>query len=220
MTTQNAVDIYNVLLDKYGSPSIEPDEIVGHLNMATFEWLNRLSPDNQGGIVNFEFDANVAQNIKPLVFTITENMDSNGLLSNSDINAALVTESSDAAATVFRVMSIGITVSGVTYPVTFLKQNNIWRFNRNYFKRPTTTKSRFTFVSNGLVFYPTNTTGNLIITVIKNPKLLSLTGPVNPELSDYSLYQIIAIALKLGGIEIRDENLIEDVRLAGLQNMQ
>lgn len=219
MTTQQLVDLYNVLLDKYGSPSQNDSEIVGNLNMATYEWLNRIVPDNQGGVVNFEFDSNVVANIKPLIYTITENMDVNGLLAEADIETALQTESSDATAKVFRVMSIGITDSdGVTIPVTYEFQNSLWENENNYFKKSSATNPKYTFLADGLKFYPTNATDDLVITVIKTPKALALTpSPINPELSDYVMYNVVSLALKLGGIQVRDEELLQDTRLAALQ---
>lgn len=220
MTTQNAIDIFSVLQDKYGSPNIDDDDILGHLNMAMFEWLNRLSPDNQGGVVNFEYDTNVIHNIRPLIYTFTGNMDSNGMLLNATINTALQTESSDTSATVFRVMSIGITDSqGNTYPIKYTRQNNIYAYLRNRFKRPSVTNPRVTLLAKGYKFYPTNQTNTITITVIKNPKALALSPLSNPELDDYCMYQVIALALKLGGVETRDDELIVDVRNTGLQIM-
>lgn len=221
MTTQQAIDIYNVLQDKYGSPNQIESEIIGNLNMGMFEWLNRISPDNQGGIINFEFDSNVAQSIAPLVYIITENMDGDGLLTNAAILSALQTESSDPTASVFRVKAIGITDDdGVIRPVRYIRQNNLFSYFRNKFKRPSATRPRFDFIAKGYKFYPVNEVDDLTITVIKNPKLLSLSPVVNPELDDYAMYNIIAIALKLGGIETRDEELIMDVRNTGLQIAQ
>lgn len=221
LTTQNLVDLYNVLLDKYGSPSQIDDEVVGNLNYATYEYLNRLVPDNQGGVVNFEFDSNVVANLQPLIFTITESMDADGLLSEADIESSLQAESSDASAKVFRIMSIGITDSDdVTRPVRYEFQNSLWMHSRNFFKRPSATNPKYTMIADGLKFYPTNQADDLVITVIKTPKVLSLTGPVNPELSDYVLYNIVALALKLGGIQVRDEEVLQDSRLAGLQITQ
>lgn len=222
MTTQFAVDLYNVLLDKYGSPSQEDDEIVGNLNMAINEYLNRVVPDNQGGVVNFEFDANVVRNIKPLIWTITENMDSDGLLAESAIETALQTESSDASAKVFVIMSVGITDSDdVTRPVKYEFQNSLWMHARNVFKRPSVTNPKYTMIADGLKFYPVNETDDITITVIKTPKELALTpSPVNPELSDYVMYNVISIALKLGGVAVRDEELLQDVRLSALQISQ
>lgn len=221
MTTQQLVDIYNVLLDKFGSPSQLDDEIVGNLNMGINEYLNRVVPDNQGGVVNFEFDSNVVRNIKPLIWTITENMDANGLLAESAIETALQTESSDASAKVFVIMSVGITDSDdVTRPVKYEFQNSLWMHTRNVFKRPSATNPKYTMIANGLKFYPVNQTDGITITVIKTPKELSLVGPVNPELSDHVMYNVIAIALKLGGVAVRDEELLQDVRLSALQITQ
>ena len=218
MTIQFAIDLYNVLLDKYGSPSQEDDEIVGNLNMATYEWLNRVVPDNQGGVVNFEFDSNVVSNIKPLIYTITDNMDANGLLSETDIESALQTESSDATAKVFRIMSVGITDSDdVTRPVKYEFQNSLWTNARNYFKRPSATNPKYTMIADGLRFYPVNQTDDLTITMIKTPKALALSPVSNPELSDYVMYNIVSLALKLGGIQVRDEELLQDARLSALQ---
>jgi hypothetical protein len=221
VTTQKAVDILNILIDKYGSPSVDEDERVDMLNMAMFEYLNRLVPDNQGGVVNFEFDSNVIHNIKPLIYTITANMDADGLLEETDIDTALRTESSDATATVLRIMSIGITDDDdITRPVKYVKQNNLWSQARNFFKRPSATNPRYTMMADGLKFYPTNQTDDLTITVLKNPKLLSLSPASNPELADYAFYNVIMIALKLCGIEIRDDQMLQDIRLTALQNSQ
>lgn len=220
MTTQFAIDLYNVLLDKYGSPSQEDDEIIGNLDMASYEYLNRLIPDNQGGIINFEFDSNVVHNLRPLIIPLNFNMDSNGLVSITDINTGL-TGTGDGGARLLRVMSIGITNNeGVTRPVKYVFQNEIWAHERNFFKRPSDTNPKYTLLVDGLHFYPVNVTDELTIVAIKTPKALSLTGPINPEFDDYVMYNIISIALKLGGIQVRDEELLQDARLAALQISQ
>ena len=149
-------------------------------------------------------------------------MDVNGLLSEADIETALQTESSDATAKVFRIMSIGITdASAVTRPVKYEFQNSLWMNARNFFKRPSAPNPKYTMIADGLKFYPTNQTDDLTITVIKTPKALTLTpSPVNPELTDYVMYNVVGIALKLGGIQVREEELLQDVRLSGLQISQ
>jgi hypothetical protein len=173
-------------------------------------------------VVNFEMDSNVVANLKPLIFSITENMDANGLLAESAIETALQAESSDATAKVFRIMSVGITDSDdVTLPVKYEFQNSLWANERNYFKKASATNPKYTFLAEGLKFYPTNQTDDLTITVIKTPRALALSGDgATPELSDYVLYHVCALALKLGGISVRDEGLLQDSRLAGLQITQ
>lgn len=217
LTTQNLVDLYNVLLDKYGSPNQLDSEIIDNLNMATYEYLNRLVPDNQGGVVNFEFDTNVVKNIKPLIYELELNMDSDGLLEETSIETELQSESGDAEAKVFRVMSIGITTGGKQYPVKYVFQNSRYVDERNVFKRPSATNPKYTMLAAGLQFYPTNASDPLVITVIKTPAALSLSPLQNPELDDYSLYAILSLALQLGGIQVRDEALIADIRNTSLQ---
>jgi hypothetical protein len=73
MTQQKAVDIFAILQDKYSSPNLITSEVIDLLNMAlSGEYMNRLFPDNQGGVVNFEMDQNVVVNIQPLLWTITQ----------------------------------------------------------------------------------------------------------------------------------------------------
>jgi hypothetical protein len=106
------------------------------------------------------------------------------------------------------------------YPVQYIKQNNLGAFRKNAFKKPTTTKYYYTLTAGGLQFYPTDQTSELQIVVIKTPRVLSLSPVVNPELDDNALYNILLIALKIGGIAIRDEELQMDIRNTGLANAQ
>ncbi len=215
MLLSKAVSIFNVLQDKTGSPNIIESEIVEHFNMAIGEYLNRAFPDSQGGVVNFEQDANVTANLQPLIFTLGNlNMDANGKVSTAAINAALVAVSS-VGSTYFRIGSVG---SGLL-PIRYVKHNNIWAYRNNTYKTPSTTNNYYSLLGSGLQFYPTNVLLPLSITVIKNPKVLT-TGDLATELefSDYVAYNIISIALKIASIGTRDTELLEDVRLAGLQN--
>jgi hypothetical protein len=220
MTTQTAVDIFAILQDKYGSPDLDPDEVVHLLNMATYEWLNRLVPSNLGGAVNFELDSNTLANIKPLIYSITGTMNGSGVLTNAVITAALVTAGAEATATWYRIGNVGITVSSKTYPAKFVRHNDYLAFVRNYFKRGKATKPIYTIRQDGLKFDPIDAVSSLSLVVVKHPKLLSLVGPVNPELDDQAMYNIIMIALKFAGVSTRDEELIMDIRNTSLQTAQ
>lgn len=221
MTLQQAVDTFAILQDKYASPNFEDDETINLLNIGVNEYLNRLFPDTQGGVVNFEFDSNVTANIQPLIYTLTGiAMNGSGIVTNSVLNAALVSASS-AGATYFRIGSVGLTASGVTVPVKYVKQNNRWSFQKNVFKTPSVTNPRFTLVATGLQFFPVSTTSSLTINVVKKPKVLAEADLASEvEFSDYVMYNIIAIALKMAGVATRDTELIEDVRLTANQIAQ
>lgn len=217
MTTQEFIDYFAILQDKYGSPNLLEDEVVLMGNHAYHEFLNRLFPDTLGGIANVETDINVLSPVQPLIFTITENMDSTGLLANADLNAALATESGDSDATYFRILSIGIDNDGVEYPVRFAKHNNIFAYKRNFFKNPDLSKARFSPIGKGFQFYPIDEAADLTITVVKNPKLMSLSPTVDPELDNYSMYQVLAIALQLAGVSTRDTEILQDMQGISLQ---
>jgi len=210
MTTQQCVDLFNVLIDKYGSPNVIDSEIKDLLDMAAYEYLNRLVPDTQGGIANYEFDSNVVHNIKPLIYTLTLNTTS-GLLADATIEAAL---SGDP---MFRVMSAGITTDGITYPVKYEFQNTLHTNGRNYFKAPSATNPRYTITNEGLKFYPTNDADDITLTVIKTPASFS---DGDPEFSDYVLFNIIAIAVKISGVPLREEEILTDARNSGVQMLQ
>jgi hypothetical protein len=218
MTQQKAVDIFAILQDKYSSPNLITSEVIDLLNMAlSGEYMNRLFPDNQGGVVNFEMDQNVVVNIQPLLWTITTTMNTSGIVTSTAINTALRTATGNSSDVYFRIGSIGMT----GYPVKYVKQNNRWSFERNIFKTPTTTKPRFTFLASGLQFYPTDTTKTLTINVVKKPRLLAVADLATEcEMNDYLMYNVIGIALKLAGIATREEELIADARNSGVQVVQ
>lgn len=209
MLSSTAIEIFSILQDKYGSPNLEESEILHFLNMAQYEKFNRLLPDDMGGQVNFEFDENTSFQVKPFIYTLTGLTTTSGVLSNAVINAALVS-ASEANAEMFRILKISWTSNSKDYPVKYVKNNNINQYERNFFKDPSATNPRYSLTASGLRFYPTSDTLPITLTVIKRPR--TLTNANSPEWDDYSMNQIILIALQLAGVSTRDEELIQDIR--------
>jgi hypothetical protein len=210
MTTAELVSYFSVLQDKYGSPNVISTEIVSFLNHATNEWLNRLMPDSEGGVVNFEEDSNVTAQVRPLIYTISISTDSNGLLTDTAINTALST-AVGSAATIFRPMSIVVGTS----PAKYVKHNNIGAYLKNSYKAPTTSFRLYTDISAGYQFYPQSTT-SLSFTLMKAPRVL-VSGSVDPEFDDYVMYNILSIALSYAGIATRDGELQQLIQSNSLQ---
>lgn len=219
MTTQTAVNIFNILKDEWGAPHVVDSEIVDLLNMATYEWLSRLVPSNLGKVVNYELDQNTLSAIRPLVYSMSLTPPDN-LITDSEITTALQSAGAETGATWFRIMSLAVVNSGITYPVKFRKWNDFRIFHRNFFKKASLSQPTFLLHKNTIEINPFTAGSSVFIAVIKTPRALSLTGPVNPELEDAQMYNIIAIALKLGGVAVRDEELIRDVRNTALQTLQ
>lgn len=210
MLVSKAVEIFEVLLDKYGSPNIIESEILNHFEMATYLYLNRMFPDSQGGIVNFDLDSNVTANIQPLIYVL-EGLTTAppNVLANGTINTALQTASAEPGATYFRIVAIG---SG-NRPVKYVKHNNLWAHLDNSFKAPTTTYPLYTLVSGGIQLYPTTPGTTLTVTVVKTPRAITTTSQAF-EFIDYAVYNIIAIAVKLAGVGLREDDVINEIRVA------
>lgn len=216
MTTLEAITKLDLLLDKYGSPYFTQDEKINFLNMAQLEFLNRLFPDSSGGVVNFEFDNNVAQTIKPLLYNVdlTNSQYSNTVngtsVSTSQLQTALGITVGDGAARVFRIASVGIYVSDVLFtPVKYTKHNDYFKNLNNTFKQPTTAKPVYTETAIGINILP-QTTAIIRVVVVKYPKLL--TAGNSPELGDYEMNQIITIAAQLASVGLRDPELLQQIQ--------
>lgn len=212
MLITDAFETFDILQDKFGAPYFPDDWKVRLFNRAQYTYINKLVPDNQGGRVNVELDSNTASNVKPLIFNLQLNTTS-GLLSNSDILSALVSES-HAGATILRLLSIRSTDGTKYFPVRYAKYNNIWTYFDNSFKKPLAPhKMRWTFQADGYQFYPTSDTTDLLLTVLKAPREVALTpSQVDPEFSDYAVQDIITYMLDEAGVATRDAQLIETVR--------
>jgi hypothetical protein len=210
MSSAELETYFQVLLDKYGSPEVVTSELYGFVNQAMNEYLNRLFPDNQGAVVNFEQDQNVTTNLAPLIYDISVTPAS-GLVTNAAITAALVAAGAPASSQWFRISSVG---TG-EIPVRYLKQNNRWAFAKNYFKRPSATSPRFIITNTGIQILPTTVTGSYTFNVVKLPKVLS--SSVAPELGDYAMWNVLAIALQLAGVSLRDGEIIEDIKNISVQ---
>lgn len=210
LTTQNCIDYCNQLLDKFGSPNAIDAEWLNYLNDATNKYINRLLPDPEDGVANYEQDKNITANLRPLIYNLPALTTTAGILTNATIDAALVTASGDAAASHFRIVTIGATTSG--YPVKYVRHANYFPFFRNYFKKASATEPQYTQDVTGYPVTPVNNTTALYVTVLKKPNILALSPLVNPEFESYVMYKIIIIAVKLAGIAIRDEELERELQ--------
>ncbi len=214
MTTAAVITRCKTIIDKYGSPSIQDSEWVGHLNAAQYEALNRVIPDNEGGTINIEADSNVLENFKVLIYPVTTTPVS-GLISLTTLQTLLQTVSGDPTCDVFRVLNIAQQDDTL---IKFVKHNNLYSYKANAFKRPETGFPSFTIIATGYQIYPSIGT-TVKMTLMKTPKILTNTGE-SLEFTDYMVDQVILFAVKLAAPGIRDEEVLQDIRLTGFQSGQ
>ena len=205
MTTAEAISLFKILQDKYASPHLTDGEILKFLNMAQYERLNRLIPDDMGGVTALEQDQNVLMNIRPFVYNLTGFTITAGFLSNSAVSAALVSKAG-AGSELFRVLNINYDGK----PAKFTRHNNILREETNVFKQGGQNIRKYVVLADGYQFYPSLTSAANSMTVVKKP--FSITLNVNPEWDDYNMNLILMLALQLAGISTRDEEVIMDIR--------
>src|SRR5882672_6268661 len=132
MTTAQVIVRCKTIIDKYGSPTIQDSEWVGHLNNAQYEVLNRVIPDNEGDTFDFERDSNVLENFKPLIYPVST-IPVSGLISVSVLDALIRTASGDNTCELFRVLNIAKSDDTV---IKFVKHNNLYTYKANSFKAP------------------------------------------------------------------------------------
>lgn len=226
MTTAQALVKFDILLDKYGSPYFEESEKLEFLNMSQLEILNRMIPDSLGGVVNFESDYNVYQSIVPLIWDIdvpfasqTSSGDSSLVLRDT-IRTSLRTVTGDTTCQVFRILSIGVLQSSsplVFLPIKYVKRNNINSYTANVFKKPTSANYSYTDGAGVFRIYP-NPNALVRFAVMKTPRIMAADN--SPDWDDYVMNQVILQAVKLAGVPLRDEEIIQDTRLSGFQSAQ
>lgn len=214
MTITEVFDVVDALQDKYGSPYIPPADKVRLFNQAQYRYVNSLIPDNQGGQVNIELDSNTLQNVKSLLFNVDLSTVS-GILTNNSIEAALSAQS-HAGAKVLRILRFRATNDNVSfYKVRFAKYNNIDEYQQNSLKRPVApNKMRWLPLASGYNIIPTSDSTTIRATIVKEPRAVSLSPQVDPEWDNYTLSFVLVEMLKLMGVSTRDEELLQDVRIA------
>jgi len=209
MTTQEMLDWFDILQDKYASPYFTEDEKLTFLNRAIYTFIEQYFPDGGLGL-NFELDSNTEQKLWSLIFECSStSMDSNGTLDKADLVSDLQTISGDATAGIYKIISVEFAKSGRRYPCKYMRHNDKTAFENNYFKKPSYKEPKYLFQNGLLQFRPLDTSADIYITVIKTPLTLGLSPTVNSDLPEDTHNDIVAIALEFAGVASREEILGE-----------
>jgi hypothetical protein len=211
MTTQELLDFFDLIQDKYGTPYFTDDEKLVFLNNAMLEFINSKFPDTESEREqsDVEINWNALQDIWPLVYTISDlTMSSSGIITLSSLNTALQSTSGDASTSVYKILNLEMRKGGNRYPIKVVRHNDKSAFEQNYFKKPSLAQPRYTLENGGLQIRPTDQIGKVAISVVKSPRLLALApSVVNPELGSSIKNRLVAIGLEFAGVASRDDVL-------------
>lgn len=217
---------FDILQDKYNAPyfiDVEKDEFI---NRAQLTFVNEviykeLYPSLQAGergpqvLSAIESTLSGSEILQPLIvadLAVTAAI-TTGKLLTSAIETAINGQTSDSTGLmhVLSVSTANPTGGGYTADrlVRFVRHNDIYRFRDNVFKQATVRNPVYMSVYDGFIFrpIPTSTPANILMTVIKYPIAVSLSGGQSCELPDFTHDKIMAIALEFAGLASRDEAL-------------
>lgn len=204
---------FDILQDKYGSPYFTDSEKELLFNRAIMDFVESHFTPNKAGTINVEISQRVMENLAPLVYRLPAvTMNSSGLITTTQLNTALNTI---IAGTIMRTLGFGWEqTAGYTVPVKLTRHNDWYEFKRNFFKDPKRGGvPRYYMSGNSFYMEPINTSVNIKATVIKYPVTVSISGPIECDLPDFTHNTIIAGALELAGVSSRDEALTQLLEL-------
>lgn len=195
---------FDILQDKYGSAYYTDSEKSLFLNRAQIEFVNEFLPkgpkENQ---INIELSQDTISQISPLIYELPSMaMNSSGIITKAAIATALDNLSSGAL--VWRPLSIGWEYSGTKKPVTYMRHNDRWKFEDNFFKKPSLKSPKVRETSTTYVFGPISTTPRIYFTILKYPQEVDITTDVDSDLPDFTHNKIVAMALEFAGVGSRD----------------
>lgn len=204
MTSVELHEYFDLLLDKQGSPYFTDDNKDMFLNMAQLEYVKRLLPSNEGGIVNAEETQLVFNNIYTLVYEVScGTMNGSGLIPVTTAQTALNAASSGTDPLMY---VLNVSLGGL--PVLYTRHNDWYEFERNAFKQGTAENPRYRYNNVNFVFSPVNTTDLVSMSLLKTPRNVVLNS-VDSELPAHTHKSLVELAVELASVAIREGDLAQ-----------
>jgi hypothetical protein len=207
MTITAMAQLFDLLQDKYGSPYYTNSEKSLFLNRAMVEYVGSMLPGDSEN-KNVEFDEDTTSKIAPLIsFVNTLKMGSSGVITKAAIAAVT------SPAIPWRLLNLGMVLGNVTKPIKFVRHNDWYQFQDNYFKTPSATNPKYVESGLNYNFLPINVNATIKLTVLSYPTVVDIDTAVSSNLPDFTHNEIVALALEFAGIGSRDQNLAQLLQL-------
>lgn len=212
MTIAQMATLFDLLQDKYGSPYFTNSEKTVFFNRAHVAFVRELlfpeEGDENSKQVNIEYSQDTISAVAPLIFTLPAiSMNSSGYITKASIQTSL--NAMQNGAIVWRPLSIGLVSGGDKHPVSYVRHNDWWKFQENYFKVPTLDNPKCKETITEYQFLPVNLTAQIYFDILKYPLVVDIDGGISSDLPDFTHDTIVAIALSMAGVCSRDQALLE-----------
>jgi hypothetical protein len=231
MTIQQMHDFFDLMLDKYNAPgyiAVEKDDFINRaqeelVNSIVFgDYLtNKQSPRGQAALYEIEDRVQSSEVIRPLIVadqnSFFASATNSNLLSYNTLDTIADTDETGTKFLHILRIRVSATNSGDYAAgkfVKFLRHNDLGRFYENSYKAPTVNKPYYVVAGDGLRSHPaTGKTEQVIVSIIRSPRNVSLSGAVDSELPVNTHKRIVAIALELAGVALADAVLMQAPQL-------
>ena len=203
---------FDILQDKNGSAYFTDSEKALFLNRAQLEFVEELLDGNGKTELNIETTQDTIQKIAPLIYELPyQSMNSSGVISKGTIQTALTNMNADAI--VWRPLAIGWELGKSKLPIKYLRHNDRWEFEGNYFKRPSVKNPKIRETYTSYLISPVSLSARIYFTLLKYPLEVDITNTIDCELPENTHNRIVAIALEFAGVGSRDTVLSQLVSL-------
>lgn len=201
MSITEMLEYFDLLTDKVGSPYFTDDEKYSFINRSQIEYLKKLLPSNEGGVVNIETDHVVFSNAYTLVYeTGVLNPSSTGEVSRTSVQSALNAVSGSTEPFVF---PMNVSYNGL--PCKYTRHNDWYEMEGNTFKKGTALEPRYRQEATKFVVSPAVATAEVRFTLLKQPKDVGVG--VDSEYPSHTHKTIIELAVDLASVAMRDAEL-------------
>lgn len=198
MTIQEMHDFFNFMVDKYDAPYYTGDEIDMVINQSQMDYVNEIifnrADKGNASIVlsDLELSQQASFLLRPIINSKTVTTNTNSFIPWEDI----VTTPDDD---LMYVLALGDANGN---DVKYVRQNDRFRFNRNYFKAADSDNFQYTITDSGMKLSPDASTSEVNIRVrwIKKPTDVDLNSSTDCELPSATHNKIIARAIAIAGI--------------------
>src|SRR5882672_4350507 len=209
MTVAEMHEYFDLLTDKVGDPYFLETEKATFLTNAALQFIRDYLLPRTQGVSNFEFDQLSYSNVDTLVFeTASLGLPGDGKISNATIQTALNTASGSTEPYMFLVNASYIN-GGQTVPIKYARQNEWYMTETNVFKKGTTSQPRYKQDGVNVTITPSPSGTSVKFPLIKQPKPITLSPPVNCDLPAETHKKVVEMAVELASISLRDTDLYQ-----------
>ncbi len=202
-------EYFDLLTDKVGDPYFLEAEKDAFLTNASLQFTRDYLLPRTQGVSNFEFDQLSYSNVDTLVFETAQiAIPGNGKITNTSIQTALNTASGSTEPLMYIVNASWI--NGANFlPIKYVRQNEWYVTENNVFKQGTTSQPRYKQDGSFVTISPLQSGTYAKFTLIKQPKTITLSPPVNCDLPEETHKKVVEMAVELAAISLRDADLYQ-----------